>query len=199
VGLLHHAGKGGHEYRGSTAIGDAVELGFTLSRHEDDREKRTRRKLACWKSRPAPEPEERWISMGSHDGLITLSEAEAYKPEREKPREQHRDDVLETLGDEPLGERRIAERTGIARTTVQRILRDLEDEGLSEQTGSGWVAHRPMADRGRAMWATPQDGSETGSSKPNQGGPLGGPACSCADTPGTTPDGRCSRCWGWPR
>jgi putative DNA primase/helicase len=54
--LLHHAGKHGAEYRGSTAIGAAVELGFTLSRREEDPEKPTRRRLACWKSRPAPEP-----------------------------------------------------------------------------------------------------------------------------------------------
>jgi RecA-family ATPase len=37
VVLLHHAGKLGLEYRGSTAIGAAVEIGFTLSRHSDDR------------------------------------------------------------------------------------------------------------------------------------------------------------------
>ena len=61
--LLHHAGKQGTEYRGSTAIGAAVEIGFTLSRREEDPEKRTRRRLACWKSRPAPEPEPRWITL----------------------------------------------------------------------------------------------------------------------------------------
>jgi hypothetical protein len=89
--LLHHAGKGGHEYRGSTAIGAAVELGFTLSRAEDDPDKRTRRKLAPWKSRPAPEPDERWISMGSHEGLITLAEAEPYRGERHRDRDDLRD------------------------------------------------------------------------------------------------------------
>jgi hypothetical protein len=52
--LLHHAGKQAAEYRGSTAIGAAVEIGFTLARHDEDPEKRTRRKLACWKAgRPA--------------------------------------------------------------------------------------------------------------------------------------------------
>jgi len=66
--LLHHAGKQGVEYRGSTAIGAAVELGFTLSRREEDPDKRTRRRLACWKSRPAPEPETRWIALESRTG-----------------------------------------------------------------------------------------------------------------------------------
>jgi putative DNA primase/helicase len=54
--ILHHAGKVGTEYRGSTAIGAAVELGFTLSQHPDDPDGARRRRLACWKSRPAAEP-----------------------------------------------------------------------------------------------------------------------------------------------
>jgi RecA-family ATPase len=119
--LLHHAGKGGHEYRGSTAIGAAVELGFTLSRHEEDPEKRSRRKLACWKSRPAPEAETRWISMGSHDGLITLAEAEPYVVERERPREEHRGEVV-ALREQGVSIRQIAERIGISKSGVERIL-----------------------------------------------------------------------------
>lgn len=55
--LLHHAARGTGEYRGSTAIGGAVGLGFTLRRHQGDPEERERRELACWKSRPAPEPD----------------------------------------------------------------------------------------------------------------------------------------------
>ena len=54
--ILHHASRASGEYRGSTAIGAAVELGFTLSRYEEDPLAATRRKLACWKSRPAAEP-----------------------------------------------------------------------------------------------------------------------------------------------
>ena len=53
--ILHHASRASGEYRGSTAIGAAVELGFTLSRHEDD-PNATRRKLSCWKSVRRPNP-----------------------------------------------------------------------------------------------------------------------------------------------
>jgi len=80
--LLHHTGKGGHEYRGSTAIGAAVELGFTLSRIPEDPEARRRRKLACWKCRPAQEPEARWLTLDSHYGLVMIDEADPYEPEQ---------------------------------------------------------------------------------------------------------------------
>ena len=48
--ILHHASRASGEYRGSTAIGAAVELGFTLSRNDEDPMGATRRKLTCWKS-----------------------------------------------------------------------------------------------------------------------------------------------------
>jgi hypothetical protein len=78
--LLHHASRQSGEYRGSTAIGAAVELGFSLGRHDDD-PMITRRKLSCWKSRPATEPEPRWLTIKPTDGGdIMLSEAAAYEP-----------------------------------------------------------------------------------------------------------------------
>jgi len=169
--LLHHAGKGGHEYRGSTAIGAAVELGFTLSRHEEDPDKRTRRKVACWKSRPAPEPEERWIAMGSHEGLITLAEAEPYRGERHRDRDDHRGDVLDALDGMPRSERQIAKETGVARTTLQRLLRDLEADRLALKVPRGWVAHAPDALDGGPPGPSPKNGF----SKPNPGGPPVGP------------------------
>jgi hypothetical protein len=79
--ILHHASRASGEYRGSTAIGAAVELGFTLSRHEDDPEAPTRRKLACWKSRPAAEPPPRWLTIRPvEDAGILLREADAFEP-----------------------------------------------------------------------------------------------------------------------
>ncbi len=83
--LLAHAGKSGAEYRGSTAIGAAVELGFTLSRHEDDPQASTRRKLACWKCRPASEPPARWLSLAAGDDGIEITDAEPFVPERGTP------------------------------------------------------------------------------------------------------------------
>ncbi|MGI9091205.1 MAG: AAA family ATPase [Gemmatimonadaceae bacterium] len=76
--LLAHAGKAGHEYRGSTALGAGIEFGFTLAREDLDPEKRTRRKLTCWKSRWAPEPETRWITLEARGGCVLIGEAEPY-------------------------------------------------------------------------------------------------------------------------
>jgi hypothetical protein len=71
--VLHHAGKASNGYRGSTAIGAAVELGFTLAREGEDPHRRT---LTCWKSRLAPEPPPRTLSLQARDGRIALTTAE---------------------------------------------------------------------------------------------------------------------------
>ena len=76
--LLHHAGKAGLEYRGSTAIGGAVELGFTLRRHEEDPDARQRREIVCWKSRPATEPEPLWLRLEHDAARCGLAEAEPF-------------------------------------------------------------------------------------------------------------------------
>jgi hypothetical protein len=57
--LLHHAPKQGDEYRGSTAIGAAVELGFTLASPGEGDAKR----LRCWKCRPAAKQPDRWLAI----------------------------------------------------------------------------------------------------------------------------------------
>jgi 5S rRNA maturation endonuclease (ribonuclease M5) len=95
--ILHHASRGSGEYRGSTAIGAAVELGFTLARIDGDPMAGTRRRLTCWKSRPAPEPAERWLTIKKGDGgEILLFEAAPYEPQRDAP---VRDEVEEALRD----------------------------------------------------------------------------------------------------
>lgn len=76
--MLHHAGKGGSEYRGSTAIGAAVEIGYTLIREPDDPEGRTRRRLRCFKCRVAPEPEDMWIELEALDGRVYVGTAEPF-------------------------------------------------------------------------------------------------------------------------
>jgi predicted ATP-dependent serine protease len=192
VGLLHHAGKGGHEYRGSTAIGAAVELGYTLSRHEDDPEKRTRRKLVCWKSRPAPEAETRWISMGSHDGRITLAEAEPFVVERERPRDDHVDGVLK-LREQGMSIRQIAERIDVSKSSVERILKDcptspvplgVGDSGTPPESGSGTGIEVSQATGTPETPGTPENGNGYH------------PVCSCVDHPPPGADGRCPRCFG---
>ena len=174
--ILHHASRASGEYRGSTAIGAAVELGFTLSRIDEDPEADHRRRLSCWKSRPAAEPPPRWLAIEPvPGGGIHICEAEPFVHERARPRDDRREDVLGVLGDKPLSERKIAETARVSRTTVQRILRDLEGEGSAQQTADGWVAHlaRPTGDAGHV--GHPPPGAENPIDKPDLGGPGGGP------------------------
>ena len=75
--LLHHSPKRSSGYRGSTAIGAAVELGFVLARSEGDPEGSARRYLSCWKCRPAPEPSKRWIHLHAERGQVFIEAADA--------------------------------------------------------------------------------------------------------------------------
>jgi hypothetical protein len=52
---------------------------------------------------------------------------------------EHREDVLDALGDTPLSERALAGRFGIAKTTIHRILEDLKSDDLACPTNRGWV------------------------------------------------------------
>lgn len=74
--MLAHAGwdpqKG---YRGSTAFGAAVELGFLLASVEGD-EDSSRRLFRCWKSRPAPKPADRWLRIAEENGRLQIEDAE---------------------------------------------------------------------------------------------------------------------------
>jgi hypothetical protein len=98
--VLHHASRASGEYRGSTAIGAAVELGFTLGCHDDDPDE-TRRKLACWKIRPAAKPPPLWFSIEPQlNGGILISEAEPFEP-RASARESAEAALLGSLNGQP--------------------------------------------------------------------------------------------------
>lgn len=86
--LLAHAGKAGYEYRGSTAIGAAVELGFTMSRDPADPDGRSRRKVSCWKCRVAPEPDTRWIALEARAGRVFVGEAEPFAGAEHPPSQE---------------------------------------------------------------------------------------------------------------
>ncbi len=187
IGLLHHAGKSGHEYRGSTAIGAAVELGFTLSRHDEDPEMRTRRKLACWKSRPAPEPEARWLSLDAAGGRILIGEAEPFKPSQVRERDKHRDVVLAFRG-QGMSVREIADRVDLSKSTVQRILDDCPS--VPDPLG-GWDSGTP-AESG----STTGDALSQGVGTARDSGTRLRAVCSCAAPADVTDDGRCGRCFG---
>jgi hypothetical protein len=99
--ILHHASRASGEYRGSTAIGAAVELGFTLARHPEDPQANTRRRLTCWKSRPAAEPAPRWLTIEpAEGGGILLQKAEPFEP-RSGARQRASDSLLAALDGQP--------------------------------------------------------------------------------------------------
>lgn len=140
VGLTHHAQKNGDEYRGSTGIGAAVEWVAMLSRVRDD-ENRTRRRLTTPLARFAPERPDRWLAIksGGDDGPVWLESAEAYS--RPRPRDDKTQAVLDALTGDVQAEREIAREVELPRTTVQRILRDLQEDRLADKRSGGWVAH----------------------------------------------------------
>ncbi len=76
--LLHHISRAGNDYRGTSAIGASVELGFRLGREKDDPEARERRVLHCFKSRPAPEPEDHWFRFHVEREQVFIEDAEPY-------------------------------------------------------------------------------------------------------------------------
>jgi AAA domain len=88
VSLTHHLPKGGEQtYRGSTAIGAAIEHVVVLERFEEDSQSKTRRKLSNPLARFAPQRPDRWLSICSEgdDGPTWLEAVEPYVPARETP------------------------------------------------------------------------------------------------------------------
>lgn len=138
--ILHHAGKAGVEYRGSTAIGAAVELGFTLSRHADDPQGSTRRRLGCWKSRPAAEPPTRWLTIEANDGRIVLGETEGYTPEA-PAREEAEANLLAALNGHSTQWQEWARDAGFdpKNGTARRARDQLQQDGKVFTDGKGWM------------------------------------------------------------
>jgi hypothetical protein len=79
--LIHHARRDGTGYRGSGAIAASCELAFLLNRAEGDTDQ-GRRRLHCEKSRPAPEPADKWLRLASEadlaSGIPLIAEAEPF-------------------------------------------------------------------------------------------------------------------------
>jgi KaiC/GvpD/RAD55 family RecA-like ATPase len=133
--LLHHLGKGGGAYRGSSAIAASCELAFKLDRAEGDGE-RERRRLACFKSRPAAEPAPRWLRLEARDGRVLVSEAEPFEG-TVTVADSLQDGVLRAVTD---GAARLSEiATAVGRppkdATVRRTLSALVEDGRLERVG----------------------------------------------------------------
>ena len=154
---------------------DQTDMLFTLGRAAGDPEGRHRRKVTTVKCRIDEEPPPRWVRIDADRdrGLVLVDEAEPFEEEgTARPRDQHRDQVLELLGGIARSERNIAKASDLPRTTVQRLLCDLEAEELAKRSDGGWVAHRPVALVSGPGGPPRQNGHENGSVEPNRGWPT---------------------------
>jgi len=143
--LLHHSPKAGGEYRGSSGIAAAVELGFLLSRVVDDPEA-DRRSLSCFKCRPAPEPDRHWLCLAAERGLVLIDKATP--PDEQQPPERKRDLLAPTLlavveqadnGPTSLADLCRAVGRSPKDSSVRRVLSDLQKNGEIEKTPAGYV------------------------------------------------------------
>jgi AAA domain len=71
---IHHLGKRAERYRGSTAMGGAVENGVTLTEHTDGH--RTWHELAWWKCRSGPKPPPLFFATEHAERSIRLERIE---------------------------------------------------------------------------------------------------------------------------
>ena len=139
--LLHHTGKSGNGYRGSSAIGASAELGFTLARDEADPDP-LRRCIECWKCRPAPEPPKRWLALSAEGDRVLVSDAAS--PDSGRPgivRSEIVRRVLSALRDNPMRLSEIARVVGRKPSdqTVRRALAELEKAGsVVRQIDGSW-------------------------------------------------------------
>ena len=133
--LLHHLSKGGGAYRGSSAIAASCELAFKLDRAEGDADLE-RRRLTCFKSRPAAEPEPLWLRLAANDERIEVREAEPFSGSVSVA-DALRGDVLRAVtdGSSKLNEIAIAVNRTPKDGTVRRVLNSLVEEGLLRRLG----------------------------------------------------------------
>jgi len=166
--LLHHSGKVGSEYRGSTAIGAGAELIFSLAREPDDEDEQ-RRYLACRKSRPAPEPGRRWLRLSTDLGLTFVEECEAptgadeAKPGRPaKARRELSPKILAALEQGPLNQSDIARacNRNPSDGSIRRVLDELVRQGkIGRREGRFYPLPNCQTPKGPGNLASPSGGA----------------------------------------
>ena len=95
--LVHHAQKGGEEYRGSSAIGACIDWCVMLDRDRDDPDK-TRRRLANPLARFAAERADRWLTVRSR---ATTAGSAWRRPRRSCASAKHRSEARSNQSYEP--------------------------------------------------------------------------------------------------
>lgn len=145
--VLHHAGKASNGYRGSTAIGAAVELGFTLAREGEDPHRRT---LTCWKSRLAPEPPPLTLSFRAGEGHIAVATAEPAAPTAAGSRSDELVDRLAAIA---------AERGTLAWGELAALAGVDPESGTAKRARRRAIDADKLAVHGRGLYGPPQGSS----------------------------------------
>ena len=153
--LLHHQGKGGTEYRGSTAIGAACEITAGLGRAPDDPDP-SRTFMQPWKVRPAMRGPRVWLRLTADRGAVFVDEAEPYEDGTGAPagrppvvRESVCDGILASLAgaDGPMSQGAICAALDRPRNdgTTRRALRALLEAGEVQHGPDGYMAGVPQS------------------------------------------------------
>jgi hypothetical protein len=141
--IVHHAGKANNGYRGSTAIGAAVELGFRLDRAGEDPHRRT---LTCWKSRLAPEPPPRTLAIEAGDGRITFTAAE---PVPSTPATSRTDELADRFA------AIVAERGVLGWGELASLAGVDPESGTTKRARERAIEHGKLGPRGRGRYGPP--------------------------------------------
>lgn len=140
--LVHHRGKNGGAFRGSSVILDQADLLFALAREENDPNGKLRRCLTAAKVRIAPEPEDRWLTIRHDDetGLVTVEAADSFNGVGRSSLQTVADQLLMHLTQDPQPQAALARAIGRGEGngTVNRALNWLADERLAERADGGW-------------------------------------------------------------
>ncbi len=159
--LIHHLGRRGGEYRGSSAIGASVENLLELARVEGDPDRRRRRLRNPW-CRFEEEAPDRWLTIEADRrlGALFIEEAEPYEAEDAPPsvrapvRASLAARLRERLTDTPqrLADLCRAEGLDTKDASARRALAALAAGGDAEQVEDGWR---------RVSSVTPPKGADT--------------------------------------
>jgi AAA domain-containing protein len=149
--LLHHLPKSSAaygrtssgDYRGASAIRATVDLAFRLERASGDPES-GRRKLQCFKSRPAATPDPMWLRLDEH---ARVEAAAPYQSKKASPRtdELQRRLLPALAGHGPMTLTELARQLGEKpdNRTLRTALERESGRGAIEQTSDGlWAAWR---------------------------------------------------------
>ncbi len=142
--LIHHANKGGRDFRGASAIRDSVDVLWHLGREDQDPDPR-RRFLSCRKMRVAAEPERRWLLVDIDRGRVLIDQAEPPALQAPLPtrpvRAQLSDEILGGWPDGPLRLAEAAELVGRKPKdgSVRNALAALVEDGKLARQGHDYV------------------------------------------------------------